>query len=525
MTEDISLYRKYRPQTFEHLVGQEHVSTTLLNALRKKQLAHAYLFCGPRGTGKTSTARLVAKGLNCKNLQKNAEPCNSCDICISVNEGRLIDIVEIDAASNRGIDEIRDLREKIKFAPTYAAKKVYIIDEVHMLTKEAFNALLKTLEEPPIHVHFILATTESHKVPDTIISRCQRFDFKRIMPATIVKRLQTIAQEENIQTDPLALKLIADYADGGLRDAIGLMEQMTASGKVTFEHVKEYLGLSGLKEIESFIDLLLKRKITEALNAINVFYQSGIDLSQFVKECLDYLREELLSAVSEDNVEAISLFIQLISLFQEANEGIKSAIIPQLPVEMAIIKSGFGDRTHRRLDTLESQVPSKKISISPSSISPKKESSSAPTPSQEDDSRDNRVMPSSLETVKSQWPRVLDHIKTPSLKRSLSCGILLVFENDTIDLGFTSLFHKEKIESIEHQKDLYDALSQVFISPLKIQCQILERTLESESSENLFRQHAGIESLSGDESVDSDSIDEEDAFIEKAAKLFEGESS
>ena len=240
----MSLYRKYRPQTFAHLVGQDHVSQTLLSALRLGRVSHAYLFTGPRGTGKTSTARLVAKALNCLD-ESSVEPCNACEICMEIADGRLIDIIEIDAASNRGIDEMRDLREKIHFAPTRAKLKVYIIDEVHMLTKEAFNALLKTLEEPPEHVYFVLATTEVHKIPETILSRCQRFDFQRIPVKVLVDRLSFIAQEEKIEVEEKALEMIAHHAEGGLRDAIGLLEQMAADGSLTVERVSTVLGIGG----------------------------------------------------------------------------------------------------------------------------------------------------------------------------------------------------------------------------------------------------------------------------------------
>ena len=225
----MSLYLTYRPDTFEHLVGQDHIVQTLKNALKEKRIAHAYLFCGPRGTGKTSAARLLAKAINCTSPDSNGGPCNTCDICNAMSANRLTDVIEIDAASNRGIDEIRDLKEKIKFTPNVAKFKVYIIDEVHMLSKEAFNALLKTLEEPPPHAYFILATTESYKVPETIISRCQRFDFHRVGIATLTSRLHFIAEKEHIECEEKALECIALRANGGLRDAIGLFEQAIVS--------------------------------------------------------------------------------------------------------------------------------------------------------------------------------------------------------------------------------------------------------------------------------------------------------
>ena len=229
----MSLYLKYRPQNFSTLVGQEHAKKTIQSALKSQSLSHAYLFCGPRGTGKTSLARILAKGLNCTSPVAEIEPCNQCEICQSINAGKLVDLIEIDAASNRGIDEIRELREKIVFSPSQAKTKVYIIDEVHMLTKEAFNALLKTLEEPPSHAYFVLATTEAHKIPETIVSRCQQFSFSRIDVTDISRRLEEIAQNEGAKFEKNALDLIAKLSSGGLRDAIGLLEQMMTAGEVT----------------------------------------------------------------------------------------------------------------------------------------------------------------------------------------------------------------------------------------------------------------------------------------------------
>ncbi len=334
----MSFYLKYRPQTFAHLVGQNHINQTLLNALKAERVSHAYLFTGPRGTGKTSTARLMAKAINCLNPKEN-EPCNECEICTDITDGRLIDLIEIDAASNRGIDEIRDLREKINFAPSRAKSKIYIIDEVHMLTKEAFNALLKTLEEPPSHVYFILATTEVHKIPETILSRCQRFDFKRIDDKALIDRLKYIAAEEGIEAEEEAIKLITHHAEGGLRDAIGLLEQLTTENKLTMDHVRAVLGVSGVASIEKLFDSLNSGATTEALKEITEMYEQGVDLMFFNKRFLEFLRKQLLLSVDENRPKDTERILAMIANFQTAHDQARYATIPQLPMEIAIVKS------------------------------------------------------------------------------------------------------------------------------------------------------------------------------------------
>ena len=243
-----ALYRKWRPQTFSEVSGQEHVLQTLRNAIASGRIAHAYLFSGPRGTGKTTMARLVAKAVNCTNPDLTQRPDNTCPICTAISDGRLLDLIELDAASNRGIDEIRDLRDKINFAPGQARYKVYIIDEVHMLTEPAFNALLKTLEEPPPHAIFVLATTDPQKVPATIVSRCQPFAFRRLTLSEIVSRLQHLVDEEGLHAEPEALSLIARQATGSMRDAVSLLDQLAAGGaEITVERAQAALGAGSLR--------------------------------------------------------------------------------------------------------------------------------------------------------------------------------------------------------------------------------------------------------------------------------------
>ena len=286
----ISFYRKWRPQTFSEIIGQEYVVQTLENAIIKNRISHAYIFCGPRGTGKTSLARIFAKALNCVN-GPTSSPCNKCDNCVSISNGSSMDIIEIDAASNRGINEIRELREKVKYLPAALRKKVYIIDEVHMLTTEAFNALLKVLEEPPEHVIFIMATTEPHQVLATIISRCQRFDFYPIPQEKIRKRLKDISSSEEITINDSALNLISKYADGSLRDADGILEQLSSLGEnnITVDDVSSLLGVIDIEMLFELANILIEKNLNQALLFVHRIISSSVNLKVFVSEFLDHL--------------------------------------------------------------------------------------------------------------------------------------------------------------------------------------------------------------------------------------------
>jgi DNA polymerase-3 subunit gamma/tau len=320
------LYRKWRPRSFAELAGQDHVATTLRNALRSGRVSHAYLFAGPRGTGKTTTGRVLAKALNCTDLQ-DGEPCNACDSCAAYNAGRAIDLIEMDAASNRGIEEIRNLRDKVAFAPGAGERKVYLIDEVHMLTEAAFNALLKTLEEPPPHVVFILATTEAHKVPATIASRCQRFDFRRVGLASAIARLQAICEGEGFKCEPDALELIARQATGSMRDAVNLLDQLATSygHEVTLENARAGLGLIDDARAGELARVALAGDMGRGLEIIASVRDDGLDLRQFQRELVRELRALLMVRSGLEPGDGATA--EQLAEMRQAVEGVPAAAI------------------------------------------------------------------------------------------------------------------------------------------------------------------------------------------------------
>jgi DNA polymerase-3 subunit gamma/tau len=346
----ISLYRKYRPQKFREIVGQPHVVAALLGALAQDKISHAYLFAGPRGTGKTSVARILVRAINCQNPQ-DKEPCGECPACLALLEGKSLDILEIDAASNRGIEEIRSLREKVQFAATKVLYKAFIIDEVHMLTKEAFNALLKTLEEPPKNTVFILCTTEVHKLPETIVSRCQRFDFRRISEGEIIEHLKKVLAKEKIDFEEAAVKIIAKSAHGGLRDALSLADQLASvGGKLTLERTLGFLGCIDEETIFEILTWLANNEKGKIFEEFDRLKEKGVNWPSFSNQLILAMRKVLLAQfvkTKEENQiylelaqkKGVNFWSQAIEAFLTAEVELKYSPIPELCLEMAVMKA------------------------------------------------------------------------------------------------------------------------------------------------------------------------------------------
>ena len=351
-----ALYRKFRPMTFNEIVGQEHITKTIKNQIIANRVGHAYLFTGGRGTGKTSAAKILARAINCLN-PKDGEPCNECEICKGTINGSLTDIVEMDAASNNSVEDIRSIREEVNFLPTLAKYRVYIIDEAHMLSTGAFNALLKTLEEPPQHVKFILATTEPQKIPATILSRCQRFDFKKISVQNIIDRLKTICDEINVEITEEALKVIAVLSEGALRDGISILERCIQDGetKITAEKIKDLVGIPNLIYIQEIVEHILNYNVTDALNVIQQIEDEGKDVTNFLWEIIKYIQAILIYKTSKrtgiysneeiKNIEKLSeipsteRLLMLINTLSELETQIKKSNQKQLVFQVGIIKA------------------------------------------------------------------------------------------------------------------------------------------------------------------------------------------
>ena len=506
-------YRKWRPQTLTDVVGQKPVTQTLANALATGKIAHAYLFCGPRGTGKTSTGRILAKALNCLTNDGKGEPCNSCEMCQAFNEGRALDLVEIDGASNRGIDEIRVLRERINFAPNIARYKVYIIDEVHMLTEPAFNALLKTLEEPPPHAIFILATTEVHKIPLTIMSRCQRFDFRRLSQADMVEKLKDICKHEGINIEAQTLALVAKAATGSLRDAENILEQLVLyhGSDVSLEQVRSELGISGDLRIRQLAESLLKRDISSGLALINSVAADGIDLKQFNRGLIEYLRELLLVKSGTDKVTdlphesikemkkivaSISLgeLSRIIRLFAQVDFRID----PQstLPMELALVDSSM-----LAVDKAKKPVSEEKVDTEPiastlpfrkTEVIKEQKIHVPPVPPEVPElnalKSANLPPPQNIAQISQRWNDFVNACRGAGSSGNLDALLRracepLALEGDTLVLGFYHDFHMSKVEDPKYRHLVEDKLKEVFGVPYHVRCILTPKGKEAKTQQ------------------------------------------
>ncbi|MBN2149317.1 MAG: DNA polymerase III subunit gamma/tau [Anaerolineales bacterium] len=491
-----ALYRKWRPIHWDQVIGQPHVVQTLRNAIAANRIAHAYLFAGPRGTGKTTAARLLAKAVNCLDENLAERPCNRCEHCLAVNQGRFLDLIEIDAASNTSVDDVRDLREKINFTPNLGRFKVYIVDEVHMLSTAAFNALLKTLEEPPAHAIFVLATTEVHKIPPTVLSRCQRHEFRRIPVAEIVAYLQVLAKGENIQVEPEALTLIARQATGAMRDAISLLDQLASCGlPVTLEMAQSVLGTATSQAVLGVLEALLAGDSAAGLDVIHRALDAGSDPRQFARQVVEYLRNLLLISMgnaaqvdtaTETRVQmarhaqalGVPGILRLIQLFNQAAVDSRPGWQPALPLEMAYIEAVLPTAAPLAVDAAPVAAQRKRVAVEKSTPAEEKPAAQPLVPEVESELPAEEIAPvdaSANQLINDQWRKILAAVRQqdPQLYGLInSCRAKLLRDN-VLFLTFASDVLQAKMEKAENVRILQDVLRQLLEMEIIIRCQVV----------------------------------------------------
>lgn len=463
----MSLYRAYRPKSFADVTGQEHVVTTLESAAKHGKLAHAYLFAGTRGTGKTTCARILAKTMLTAGI---ADPVLRSHVETAVDEGNLVDCTEIDAASNRGIDDIRDLLGKIQFTPVVASAKVYIIDEVHMLTKEAFNALLKTLEEPPSYAYFILATTELHKIPATIQSRCQRFQFRQIREEDIVRRLQYIADQEHITVERPALRAIAHHAHGSLRDAISLLDQLRSMENITLADVQERIGESGHEFVEQLFAAIDASDRETLLNIVRTMEERAAPFETVIRMLLSGARERLHTAVQSGEEGTAEL--RMLDTLLEAVKDVRIAPVPALVLESSLLSlfSHASTTDSPAPKTLPSKTAKPATAHPPSPTTPPSASAAPPAPATPPEHRATTVLApdATLDAVLKAWPDIVAKTEPAFVRMSLKNGQPTKLDGDTLTVQFFSAFHRDKASSAEGGRSTLDALEAFFKRPIKV---------------------------------------------------------
>ena len=524
-----ALYRKWRPQIFEDVVGQKHITQTLKNQIKSERIGHAYLLCGTRGTGKTSTAKIFSRAINCIDIQKG-NPCNVCDVCKGILNGSIMDVIEIDAASNNGVDNIREIREEVVYTPSKGKYKVYIIDEVHMLSVGAFNALLKTLEEPPKHVMFILATTEPHKIPATILSRCQRFDFKRITSEDIVGRLEEIAQKDKITIDEASLRLIAKVAQGSMRDALSVLDQCIAfsDSAIEYKYISAILGIVDDALLFDISQAIADQDISSVMLLIERITIEGRDINQFMEDLTQYFRNLLMCKVVEkvetvidvtqETIDALKnhshklsqeKIIKCIHTIGEAQSAAKWATNPRMILEIALIKlckntlDVSAEALLERIVTLEQQIATGAVTLQTKSSKQKDTSlpnTNNPKPVSKKSSNKKQMMPPTeqIKQIMSHWPEVLEQIKkagkvvlfgylTDTIIQRVENDVAIVFENQAT-LNKMMVSKKENITLIQ------DVIHKMVGQQVSIKC-YFEKELEQGQSKAQPQAEDKIEKL------------------------------
>ncbi len=534
-----ALYREWRPQNFNDVVGQEHITITLRNQIKNERTAHAYLFCGTRGTGKTSTAKIMAKALNCLNLHEG-EPCNECEMCTKINKGLAIDITELDAASNNGVDKIRDIIDDVQYPPQEARFKVYIMDEVHMLSQGAVNAFLKTLEEPPKNVVFILATTDPQKLPITILSRCQRFDFKRISTENISERLRKIVTEQGVFADDNSLNLIARVADGAMRDALSILDQgiSMGGGKVEYNNVIGMLGLVTNENLFKLTESVIERNTEKALNVIDEMVMTGKDMHLFIKDIITHYRNLLMVKVSnapetviDSSLEHIELLknqskgvrteeiMRSIRLLQECEEQSRVSKQSRLYLELTTIKlckieyDSSPEIMLTRINRLEDALKSGKIAVAaPRESGPSNHNDAqrlgasqgkktverhAITGGGAGANADSKV---TLDAVKRAWNDILENLKARRsmlIYASLMTGKPVSCEKGIVEINYEEeySFNKVRLEKDENRRIVDEVFSEILKDRLKVVYTVDRKVQSSRSPEDLLIEAFGEDNI------------------------------
>jgi len=468
----VVLYRKYRSERFSDLIGQDAVTSTLANAVAKDMVGHAYIFSGPRGTGKTSAARILARAINCTDSKKG-EPCNKCDNCKTISSGTAVDIIEIDAASHTGVEDIREVIEKVEFAPARFRKKVYIVDEVHMLSKSAFNALLKTLEEPPAHVVFILATTEIHKVPVTILSRCQRFDFRLGRLDEITMNLKRIVEREGVVIDDDALEFIASSGNGSYRDSVTILEKVLSNssiikdGRIMKTEVMGILGIPEFSLLESFVVALSEMDSQAAMSILEGMVEGGGDVKQFHKSLLEYLRSMLVTQLKGDRMAidiSMNCLFKIIKVIGSALRDESTNIVPTLALELAVVELcgmlSLEEGKRPQLNFDKSKTADKKKDVIKSEV--------RQTPSAKSLDR------VTLSDIKSKWPEVIDKVKPHNghLFAFLGKSRIDSIKNGLLKVTVPFEFYKDRIEDSKGRDVISSCLENVFGEKMVVNCEV-----------------------------------------------------